>query len=81
MFFATFTAHDSRRSTRRQLYGVSVEVQWPMRKIRRRRGEKWSTLCENRSIRVGHPGYPSIEGAANRDIEARLMGPQGPIVR
>src|SRR5579864_8637058 len=26
-FFATFTAHDSRRSTRGQLYGVTVEVQ------------------------------------------------------
>jgi hypothetical protein len=26
-FFATFTAHDSRRSMRGQLYGVTVEVQ------------------------------------------------------
>src|SRR5579859_7310802 len=48
-FFATFTAHDSRRGTRGQLYGVTVEVQLAdLRKIRRRFEENAPPASRNR---------------------------------
>jgi hypothetical protein len=66
-FFATFTAHDSRRGTWGQLYGVSVEVQWSMEEDPEDDAKKMPhPLRETEAQRVGHPRCPSIKGAATR---------------
>ena len=66
-FFATFTAHDSRRSTPGQLYGVTVEVQLADGGRSEDDAKKMPRpLREAEAQSIGHPGYPSIKDAATR---------------
>jgi hypothetical protein len=60
--FATFTAHDSRRGTRVQLYGVTVEVQLAGRGRSEGDAEKCPPFAGNKSANGWPPRIPEHRG-------------------